>query len=198
MQVHAICIAFQINSLAFYQIVFTVLSSPLVVRTMFLRQLLWLSHLVILEKTPLGRVLAEPGDPQAHNFCSWATRKSYFLHTNHMPGTLDFTVPEQWASFNFPQSTALAAFYNYFKKSLKCPDQHRGPKTIGLFCSHLIFNLIFNQGRSDRRDDAKRCEQKKKTVIHPLFLCFVLLFCFCNLFFQVCMYCAYLFPGVPG
>ena len=102
LQVHAIRIAFRMNSLAFFQIVFTVLSSPLVVRTMFLRQLLWLSHLVILEKTPLGCVLAEPGDPQAPNFCSWATRKSYFLHTNHMPGTLDFTVPEQWASFNFP------------------------------------------------------------------------------------------------
>ena len=102
LQVHAIRIAFEINSLAFFQIVFTVLSSPLVVRTLFLRQLLWLSHLVILEKTPLGCVLAEPGDPLAPNFCSWATRKSYFFHTNHMPGTLDFTVPEQWASFNFP------------------------------------------------------------------------------------------------
>jgi len=76
LQVHAIGIAFQINSLAFFQIVFTVLSSPLVVRTMFFRQLLWLSHLVIVEKTLPGCVLAEPGDPLAPNFCSWATRKS--------------------------------------------------------------------------------------------------------------------------
>ena len=40
--------------------------------------------------------------PLAPNFCSWVTRKSYFLHTNHMLGTLDFTVSEHWAPFNFP------------------------------------------------------------------------------------------------
>ena len=38
----------------------------------------------------------------APNFCSWATRKSQFFHTNHMLGTLDFTGSEHWAPFNFP------------------------------------------------------------------------------------------------
>ena len=40
--------------------------------------------------------------PLAPNFCPWATRKSQFFHTNHMLGTLDFTVSEHWAPFNFP------------------------------------------------------------------------------------------------
>ena len=38
-----------------------------------------------------GCALAEPG-----------TRKSQIFHTNHMLGTLDFTVSEHWAPFNFP------------------------------------------------------------------------------------------------
>ena len=40
--------------------------------------------------------------PLAPNFCPWATRKSQIFHTNHMLGTLDFTVSEHWAPFNFP------------------------------------------------------------------------------------------------
>ena len=40
--------------------------------------------------------------PLAPNFCPRATRKSQIFHTNHMLGTLDFTVSEHWASFNFP------------------------------------------------------------------------------------------------
>ena len=40
--------------------------------------------------------------PLAPNVCSRATSKSYFFHTNHMLGTLDFTVSEHWAPFNFP------------------------------------------------------------------------------------------------
>ena len=40
--------------------------------------------------------------PLAPNFCPRATRKSQIFHTNHMPGTLDFTVSEHWAPFNFP------------------------------------------------------------------------------------------------
>ena len=39
--------------------------------------------------------------------CSWATKKSYFFHTNHMLGALDFTSSEHWALFNFSKSTAL-------------------------------------------------------------------------------------------
>ena len=45
--------------------------------------------------------------PLAPKFCPWATTKSQIFHTNHMLGTLDFTVSEHWAPFNFPQSTAL-------------------------------------------------------------------------------------------
>ena len=45
--------------------------------------------------------------PLASNFCPQATRKSQIFHTNHVLGTLDFTVSEHWAPFNFPQSTAL-------------------------------------------------------------------------------------------
>ena len=40
--------------------------------------------------------------PLAPNFCPQATRKSQIFHTNHMLGTLDFTVSEHWAPFNFP------------------------------------------------------------------------------------------------
>lgn len=43
----------------------------------------------------------------APNFCSWVTRESKIFHTNHMLCTLDFTVSEDWALFNFPHSTAL-------------------------------------------------------------------------------------------
>ena len=45
--------------------------------------------------------------PLAPNICPRATRKSQIFHTNHMLGTLDFTVSEYWAPFNFPQSPAL-------------------------------------------------------------------------------------------
>ena len=40
--------------------------------------------------------------PLAPNFCPWATSKSQIFHTNHMLGTLDFTVSEHWAPLNFP------------------------------------------------------------------------------------------------
>ena len=40
--------------------------------------------------------------PLVPNFCLRATRKSQIFHTNHMLGTLDFTVSEHWAPFNFP------------------------------------------------------------------------------------------------
>ena len=40
--------------------------------------------------------------PLAPNFCLRATRKSQIFQTNHMLGTLDFTVSEHWAPFNFP------------------------------------------------------------------------------------------------
>ena len=50
--------------------------------------------------------------PLVPNFCPRATRKSQIFHTNHMLGTLDFTVSEHWAPFNFPQSTALSCLQN--------------------------------------------------------------------------------------
>ena len=40
--------------------------------------------------------------PLAPNFCPWATRKTQIFQTNHMLGTLDFTVSVHWAPFNFP------------------------------------------------------------------------------------------------
>ena len=40
--------------------------------------------------------------PLAPNFCPRATKKSQIFHTNHLLGTLDFTVSEHWAPFNFP------------------------------------------------------------------------------------------------
>ena len=40
--------------------------------------------------------------PLALNICSQATRKSYFFHTNHMLGILEFPVSEHWAPFVFP------------------------------------------------------------------------------------------------
>ena len=39
--------------------------------------------------------------PVAPNFCSWATRKSYYFHANHMLRALDFTNSEHWAPLNF-------------------------------------------------------------------------------------------------
>ena len=45
--------------------------------------------------------------PLAPNFGSWLTKKSYFFYSNHMQGTLNFTVLEHWTPFNFPYSTAL-------------------------------------------------------------------------------------------
>ena len=45
--------------------------------------------------------------PVVPNFCSWATRKSYYFHENHMLGALDFTSSEHWAPLNFSESTTL-------------------------------------------------------------------------------------------
>ena len=40
--------------------------------------------------------------PLAPNICSQATRKSYFFHTSHMLGILEFPVSAHWAPFVFP------------------------------------------------------------------------------------------------
>ena len=45
--------------------------------------------------------------PVVPNFCSRLARKTFAFHTNHMLGTLDFSVSEHWAPFKFAQSTAL-------------------------------------------------------------------------------------------
>ena len=54
-----------------------------------------------------GCALAEPGGPWRLTFALGRLENLRFFHTNHMLGTLDFTVSEHWAPFNFPQSTAL-------------------------------------------------------------------------------------------
>ena len=70
----------------------------------FLITALWIAPRYRVLVTPQGCALAEPGGPWplAPNFCLRATRKSQIFHTNHMLGTLDFTVSEHWAPFNFP------------------------------------------------------------------------------------------------
>ena len=55
--------------------------------------------------------------PLAPNFCPWGTTKYQILyksHTNHMLGTLDFTVSEHWVPFNFPFN-----FFRSLKETLK-------------------------------------------------------------------------------
>ena len=49
-----------------------------------------------------GCALAEPGGPWRLTFALGRLKKSQIFHTNHMLGTLDFTVSEHWAPFNFP------------------------------------------------------------------------------------------------
>ena len=61
--------------------------------------------------------------PLVPNFCPWATRKSQTFHTNHMLGTLDFTVSEHWAPFNFPQSTALGIVNTFLTRWLATDDK---------------------------------------------------------------------------
>ena len=51
---------------------------------------------------PAGLFSSRARWPLAPNFCPQATRKSQIFHTNHMLGSLDFTVSEHWAPFNFP------------------------------------------------------------------------------------------------
>ena len=55
-----------------------------------------------LSKMNQGCALAEPGGPWCLNFALGQLENLRFLHTNHMLGTLDFTVSEHWAPFNFP------------------------------------------------------------------------------------------------
>ena len=49
-----------------------------------------------------GCALAEPGGPCCLPFALGWPRKSQIFHTNHILGTLDFTVSERWAPFIFP------------------------------------------------------------------------------------------------
>ena len=83
----------------------------LIVSKQHLLQMKLFNSIIIIENNSIqdsynnqGCALAEPGGPHglASNFCPWATRKSQIFYTNHMLGTLDFTVSEHWASFNFP------------------------------------------------------------------------------------------------
>ena len=56
-----------------------------------------------------GCTLAEPGGPWCPTFARVRV-KSQIFHTNHRPGTLDFTGSELWAPLNSPKSTALMCF----------------------------------------------------------------------------------------
>ena len=66
----------------------------------------WSSHLSICQQKNFviatGLYSSRARWPVAPTFCSWATRKSYYFHANHMLGALDFTSSERWAPFNFP------------------------------------------------------------------------------------------------
>ena len=49
-----------------------------------------------------GCALAEPSGPWRLTFALGRLENLIFFHTNHMLGTLDFTVLQHWAPFNFP------------------------------------------------------------------------------------------------
>ena len=49
-----------------------------------------------------GCALAAPGDLWRLTFALRRLKKSSLFHTNHVLGTLDFTVSEHQAPFNFP------------------------------------------------------------------------------------------------
>ena len=57
--------------------------------------------------TSQGCALAEPSGPWHLTFALGRLENLVFFHTNYMLGTLDFTVSEHWAPFNFPWSTVL-------------------------------------------------------------------------------------------
>ena len=46
--------------------------------------------------------------------CSRVTRKSQFLHRNHVRGDLDFTGSENQSQYNFSRSTALELLFNRY------------------------------------------------------------------------------------
>ena len=68
----------------------------------------WLEHFIshaqksIFLDTMTGLCSSGVQWPLVPNFCPRATRKTQIFHTNRMLGTLDFTVSEHWAPFNFP------------------------------------------------------------------------------------------------
>ena len=57
-------------------------------------------HIAMYMYCVQGCALAEAGGRWRPTF-ALGTKKSYFFHTNHMLGTLDFTGLEHWAPFNF-------------------------------------------------------------------------------------------------
>ena len=50
----------------------------------------------------------------ASYICSWVSRKSQFLHRNHVRGALDFTGSEHQSQYSFSQSTALERLFNRY------------------------------------------------------------------------------------
>ena len=57
-----------------------------------------------------------------------------------MLDTLDFTVSELWALFNFPYSTTLAFCHLDQKMSSRHHGEHHKPQTVGNKTSHIKFH----------------------------------------------------------
>ena len=84
--------------------------------------------------------------PMAPNFCSRATSKSLLFHRNHMLGTLDFTRSENWAPFNFSQSTALQTVCTNImqgQKDTQSQDCYKNHKVEPLHNSHQKSMYLF-------------------------------------------------------
>jgi len=60
-----------------------------------------LRTLILHQKLGSGLCSSSAKEPQATNFCLWATRKTYFLHNDEVLGTLDFIVESLWAPCDF-------------------------------------------------------------------------------------------------
>ena len=59
-------------------------------------------------------LIAAPRWPWRLTQCSRVTRKSQFLHRNHVRGDLDFTGSENQSQYNFSRSTALELLFNRY------------------------------------------------------------------------------------
>lgn len=76
--------------------------------------------LIITPKpTSQGCALAEPVGPWHPAFAPGRLENLSVFYTNHMPGALDFTSSEEWATFNFSWTKAFLydrGHANYFNQ----------------------------------------------------------------------------------